>query len=273
MPPLPFRPRAWDNRDPHYRMVSIVPARERKTGLRLNFLCVRMTPSGAGSILLSLPMNLRKTLSPVLLLALASATTSCTIAPEPNPDQKKILKAQWVNPHTPGTYAHFTAEPSYPRTYRVYKNSDAFSALSEDNTRVEIILSLQRAKIYKDKEIAMDYPIASGRKTFPTPPGRYRIVEKVRSKKQSNLYGTIYDSEGNIYKDDADITEDEVPEGGEFKGAAMPYWMRLTWKGLGMHQGRVPRYPASHGCVRMPSKVASSIYSTLSIGTPVTIVR
>ena len=81
-------------------------------------------------------MNLRKTLSPVLLLALASATTSCTIAPEPNPDQKKILKAQWVNPHTPGTYAHFTAEPSYPRTYRVYKNSDAFSALSEDNTRV-----------------------------------------------------------------------------------------------------------------------------------------
>ena len=119
----------------------------------------------------------------------------------------------------------------------------------------------------------MDYPIASGRKTFPTPPGRYRIIEKVQREKQSNLYGTIYDSEGNIYKNDADITEDEVPEGGEFKGAAMPYWMRLTWKGLGMHQGKVPRYPTSHGCVRIPSKVASAVYTTLSLGTPVSIVR
>ena len=200
-------------------------------------------------------------------------TSGCSKNITANPNQTVVKDAIFVNPYPPGTYAHFTAEPSYPRTYSVYKDSEAFGALSEDNTRVEIILSLQRAKIYKDTEIAMDYPIASGRKTFPTPPGRYRIVEKVRSEKQSNLYGTIYDSEGNIYKDDADITEDEVPEGGEFKGAAMPYWMRLTWKGLGMHQGRVPRYPASHGCVRMPSRVASSIYSMLSIGTPVTIVR
>ena len=159
------------------------------------------------------------------------------------------------------------------RTYKVYKDATAFGALDEKNTRVEIILSLQRARIYNDDEIALDYPIASGRKTFPTPPGRYRIIEKVQREKQSNLYGTIYDSEGNIYKNDADITEDEVPEGGEFKGAAMPYWMRLTWKGLGMHQGRVPRYPTSHGCVRIPSKVASAVYTMLSLGTPVSIVR
>ncbi|HAO97191.1 MAG: hypothetical protein CMP26_01395 [Roseibacillus sp.] len=218
-------------------------------------------------------MNLPDKILLALLTAIIPAITSCSLTPDPNPDQVKILKAQWVNPHPVGSYAHFTAEPTYPKTYKVYKDETAFGALDKKNTRVEIILSLQRARIYNDDEIALDYPIASGRKTFPTPPGRYRIIEKVQREKQSNLYGTIYDSEGNIYKNDADITEDEVPEGGEFKGAAMPYWMRLTWKGLGMHQGKVPRYPTSHGCVRIPSKVASAVYTTLSLGTPVSIVR
>ncbi len=218
-------------------------------------------------------MNLPDKILLALLTAIIPAITSCSLTPVPNPDQVKILKAQWVNPHPVGSYAHFTAEPTYPKTYKVYKDETAFGALDKKNTRVEIILSLQRARIYNDDEIALDYPIASGRKTFPTPPGRYRIIEKVQREKQSNLYGTIYDSEGNIYKNDADITEDEVPEGGEFKGAAMPYWMRLTWKGLGMHQGKVPRYPTSHGCVRIPSKVASAVYTTLSLGTPVSIVR
>ena len=218
-------------------------------------------------------MNLPDKILLALLTAIIPAITSCSLTPDPNPDQVKILKAQWVNPHPVGSYAHFTAEPTYPKTYKVYKDETAFGALDKKNTRVEIILSLQRARIYNDDEIALDYPIASGRKTFPTPPGRYRIIEKVQREKQSNLYGTIYDSEGNIYKNDADITEDEVPEGGEFKGAAMPYWMRLTWKGLGLHQGKVPRYPTSHGCVRIPSKVASAVYTTLSLGTPVSIVR
>ena len=218
-------------------------------------------------------MNLPYKILLALLTTIIPAITSCSLTPDPNPDQVKILKAQWVNPHPVGSYAHFTAEPTYPKTYKVYKDETAFGALDKKNTRVEIILSLQRARIYNDDEIALDYPIASGRKTFPTPPGRYRIIEKVQREKQSNLYGTIYDSEGNIYKNDADITEDEVPEGGEFKGAAMPYWMRLTWKGLGMHQGKVPRYPTSHGCVRIPSKVASAVYTTLSLGTPVSIVR
>nr|NIP92955.1 L,D-transpeptidase family protein [Akkermansiaceae bacterium] len=106
---------------------------------------------------------------------------------------------------------------------------------------------------------------------FPTPPGSYKIVEKVRAEKRSNLYGTIYDAEGEVHISDADITKDEVPEGGTFKGASMPYWMRLSWSGIGMHQGRVPRHPASHGCVRIPSKVASTVYSKTGVGTPVSI--
>jgi hypothetical protein len=32
----------------------------------------------------------------------------------------------------------------------------------------------------------------------------------------------------------------------------MPNMQRLTWKGIAMHSGQLPGYPASHGCIRMP---------------------
>ena len=218
-------------------------------------------------------MNLAKNLLAVGLLAAISATTSCTFAPKPNPSQEKILRAEWVNPHPPGTYEYFRAEPSYPKTYNVYRDDSVLSETTAANARVRIDLGLQRAILYRGEKIAMDYPIASGKSKFPTPPGNYKIVEKIRSEKRSNLYGTIYNAEGKVHKSNADVTEDKIPEGGEFKGAAMPYWMRLTWSGVGMHQGNVPRYPASHGCVRIPSKVASTVFSKTGIGTPVSIVR
>ena len=52
----------------------------------------------------------------------------------------------------------------------------------------------------------------------------------------------------------------------------MPYWMRLSYGGIGMHRGKVPRYPASHGCIRMPSSVAPTVFANTPPGTPVDIV-
>ena len=97
-------------------------------------------------------------------------------------------------------------------------------------------------------------------------------VEKIKAEKRSNLYGKIYDADGSLHKTNANLKTDKVPEGGSFKGAAMPYWHRLTWDGVGIHQGKVPRKPASHGCVRMPSSVAPTIFAKTKIGTPVSII-
>ncbi|NNC89974.1 MAG: L,D-transpeptidase family protein [Akkermansiaceae bacterium] len=138
--------------------------------------------------------------------------------------------------------------------------------------RVQIDLGLQRAFLYRGDQLAMDYPVSSGRSKFPTPPGSFSIVEKIKAEKRSNLYGTIYDASGKVHKSNANLKEDKIPEGGTFKGASMPYWMRLTWDGIGMHQGRVPRYPASHGCVRLPSAVASTLFTKTTVGTPVSVV-
>ena len=39
----------------------------------------------------------------------------------------------------------------------------------------------------------------------------------------------------------------------------------------GMHAGILPGYPASHGCVRLPSKFAAKLFEVTDVGTPVLI--
>jgi lipoprotein-anchoring transpeptidase ErfK/SrfK len=209
--------------------------------------------------------------APAIALAVGLVASCASGPPTPNPEQTQAYKAVFVNPYQPGTYEHFTAEPAYPKTYKVYKNPNALG--SEGPTSITIDLGLQRAVMYKGEVIAMDYPVSSGKKTFPTPPGSYQVLEKLQSDKRSNLYGTIYDAGGDVHKRDADATKDKIPEGGHFKGASMPYWMRLSYGGIGMHRGRVPRYAASHGCIRMPSSVASTVFTYTPPGTPVSIVE
>ncbi|HEY1582717.1 MAG TPA: L,D-transpeptidase family protein [Chthoniobacterales bacterium] len=38
-----------------------------------------------------------------------------------------------------------------------------------------------------------------------------------------------------------------------------------------MHVGILPGYPASHGCIRMPSAAAEMFYSHVKVGTPVVV--
>ena len=212
-------------------------------------------------------------LKSVLFLALLTGLfASCTsVPPTRNPNQTAKIRAVFVNPYPAGSHYHFRADPSYPKTYDVYRNSTAMN--NGQRTRITIDLGLQRAMLYKGDEIAMDYPVSSGKRAFPTPPGNYKVLEKLKSDKRSNLYGKIYDAEGNLHNSNADATKDEIPEGGKFVGASMPYWMRLSWGGIGMHRGRVPRYATSHGCIRTYSSAVSSVYSNVRIGTPVSIVR
>jgi len=45
-----------------------------------------------------------------------------------------------------------------------------------------------------------------------------------------------------------------------YSNAPMPYMQRLTWSGIALHQGYVPNYRASHGCIRMPGGFASRLW-------------
>lgn len=209
----------------------------------------------------------------LLALGIIAALTSCgsnTIATSATPKIKKPLKAVFINPHKAGTYAHFKAEPGYPQTYRVYKNHSLLADTNPSNSKVIIDISEQRAFLMNNGVVAMDYPVSTGTKKHPTPTGSFRIMEKIKDKR-SNLYGKILDKNGKTIKSNADSRKDKAPKGGKFLGASMEHWMRLTGDGIGMHKGRVPRYPASHGCIRTPGSIVPIVFKKVRSGTSVII--
>jgi hypothetical protein len=46
---------------------------------------------------------------------------------------------------------------------------------------------------------------------------------------------------------------------------------RLTWDGIALHAGRLPGYPASHGCVRLPKAFAERLFRLTKTGQNVVI--
>lgn len=178
----------------------------------------------------------------------------------------------FVNPHPPGTHQHFAAEPTYPKTFSIYKNHELYSQLDPANTTIVLDTTQQRGKLMAGDQVVMDYPISSGRSSHPSPTGRFAVLEKIIDKR-SNRYGRIYDVDGVLVNSDADVTTDPIPEGGKFEGAYMKYWMRFTWDGIGHHIGPIPssRRPVSHGCIRGYHKAMPDVFAKVNVGTRVTI--
>lgn len=133
-----------------------------------------------------------------------------------------------------------------------------------------ISLSEQMVYLFKGGQLAGGSPISSGSEGYDTRPGRYKIIEKDIDH-LSSIYGDYIDDEGNILATNIDNRKDPRPPGGRFDGAKMYYFMRV-YGGVGMHQGYLPGYPASHGCIRMPGHMAEKFFHEVHVGTPVEIV-
>jgi len=129
-----------------------------------------------------------------------------------------------------------------------------------------IIISLgkQRAWLMVGDSVAIDTPIASGRKPGWTPTGAFSVMEKDPNH-HSNKYGDLVDASGSVVR--KNVTAGA--SGGIFRGAPMKWFLRLNEQGVGMHAGFLPGYPASHGCIRLPKEAAERLYRTVSVGTPV----
>jgi len=139
-------------------------------------------------------------------------------------------------------------------------------------SHVEVSINEQKARFYSGDKLVGWTTVASGIHKYPTPTGKFTISEKVQNKK-SNLYGKIYSKNGKLVRRGAKMGVHKIPAGGSFRGAPMPYFLRLTNDGIGMHAGPIPRpgNRASHGCIRMPKNFAPILYRHVDIGTPVTI--
>ena len=142
----------------------------------------------------------------------------------------------------------------------------------EGPSRVIIRLGEQRAYFYKGDELVGVSVVSTGREGYDTSTGNFKIVEKDIDHR-SNLYGDYVDTvTGQIVQKDVEVKRDPKPPGTRFLGAPMPYFMRVVG-GTGMHEGFLPGYAASHGCIRMPEFMAKHFYSNVEVGTPVTITR
>jgi len=138
---------------------------------------------------------------------------------------------------------------------------------------VKIDIDQQKLFLYKGGQEVGWSTVATGIYSFPTPTGNFKIQEKTVDK-HSNLWGKMYDADGKVAVADAKVGRDPLPEGGRFAGARMPYWMRLTGDGIGMHLGPIPSpgRRASHGCIRVHSGFVKTLFREVSIGTPVSVV-
>lgn len=214
-------------------------------------------------------MNALRFVSRTVLILGSLMLTQC-VTPKKEVAVSYDANGKRINPFPPGSYEHFKAEATYPKTHATWVNQALLDQTNPSNSHIKIDLSTQRGFLLNNGEVVMDYPICSGVKSRPTPEGTFYILEKT-VEKRSNRYGKIYDAAGNVVNRDADVQLDPVPEGGKFEGASMNYWMRLTYDGVGHHIGPIRRYPASHACVRGPAKIMPIVYSKVKPGTRVDI--
>jgi len=135
-----------------------------------------------------------------------------------------------------------------------------------------INLGKQNVSFYKGGKLVGVSAISSGREGFDTPTGSYTIIQK-NINHASNLYGDYVDGAGTVVQTNVDVKKDPVPPGAKFVGAPMPYFMRLTNSGVGMHQGFLPGVADSHGCIRMPEKMVKIYWDNAPLGTRVRVIN
>ncbi len=107
---------------------------------------------------------------------------------------------------------------------------------------VSVLISIpdQRAYVFRGERLVAASSVSTGTDDRPTPTGTFTILQK-KAQHRSNLY-------------------DDAP---------MPYMQRLTWDGVALHAGRNPGFPASHGCIRLPTTFAKKLFEITSLGATV----
>ena len=133
--------------------------------------------------------------------------------------------------------------------------------------RIIVQVSGQKAYFYRGETLIGESTVSTGKRGFSTPPGYYHVVSKSIDH-VSSIFGDYVDKAGNVVKSDVDSRKDRRPAGAHFDGARMPYAMFFRG-GYAMHQGFVPPYAASHGCIRLPKGMAEHFYNAAHEGTPV----
>lgn len=105
------------------------------------------------------------------------------------------------------------------------------SEVLDKGVLITISLASQQMHVFRDGVLWRSSPVSTGKRGKETPAGVFAILQK-KTFHRSNLYSN----------------------------APMPFMQRLTWDGIAIHAGKLPGYPASHGCIRIPRAFASELF-------------
>jgi lipoprotein-anchoring transpeptidase ErfK/SrfK len=114
---------------------------------------------------------------------------------------------------------------------------------SDEPVNIVINVGEQRAYVYRGGQMVAAATVSTGKDGKETPSGTFTILQK-KVDHRSNLYDS----------------------------APMPFMQRLTWDGVAIHAGKNPGFPASHGCIRVPTAFAKKLYEVTTLGTEVTVI-
>lgn len=122
------------------------------------------------------------------------------------------------------------------------ENAAALASAEKKERHIVIYLGNQQGVLMDGVVLLRSFRVCSGKKSTPTPKGHFHVMEKDRTH-TSNLYHS-----------------------------SMPYFMRLTLDGVGLHQGPMRSRPSSHGCIRLHAEDARFLFENSEVGTAVFVV-
>jgi lipoprotein-anchoring transpeptidase ErfK/SrfK len=180
----------------------------------------------------------------VLILAAAPAQARWFFEPEPatksGPKSRALTPAQQGGTIDPGALRK-KASRKGAKTTAVAKPPEK---MPPGPLSILVSIKQQRLTVYANGQPFAHSPISTGVPGHPTPQGVFSVIQK-------NLH-----HRSNIYSD-----------------APMPYMQRITWSGVAMHEGKLPGYPASHGCIRLPREFAQRLWGMTRIGARVIVAQ
>ena len=124
------------------------------------------------------------------------------------------------------------------------KKEIGFGEMPKGPLQIVVSIDHQRVTLFSNGVRVAQGPVSTGVPGHPTPMGVFSIIEKDRYHR-SNLYSN----------------------------APMPFMQRITWSGVALHEGVLPGYPASHGCIRMSQDFAQKLWPTTKLGARVIVAR
>src|SRR3954451_14036617 len=117
------------------------------------------------------------------------------------------------------------------------KKEIGFGEMPKGPLQIVVSIDHQRVTLFSNGVRVAQGPVSTGVPGHPTPMGVFSIIEKDRYH-HSNLYSN----------------------------APMPFMQRITWSGVALHEGVLPGYPASHGCIRTSHDFAQKLWPITKLG-------